>query len=328
MNLFSSKKYNFIVLSLSTLIIFALLSFWPKDTVVAPEIDFPVFPVKEYKIGIITDIQTTRKKSIGYGLDPELIVAPLERFIAHTNETFQPNHVVHIGDLIEGTKRRGQKSIDDWKAIDAYLARLIPPRLHVIGNHERRGLSDDEWKTLSGNISTYYAYDTDTLRVLILDYDDFGKQNDTGDEGENVDLPDEGKKTYRMSQEQLQWIEEKLKEARGRQIVVFVHVPVDDPINPPEQQTRLKHLFAAYRVKAVIAGHVETLSYKEESNVRYYTLPGFFRSENKSTAHWYGTYYDGIVSDIFSIKMYYKKDILGEYAEVTIPSPEYDLLGK
>jgi hypothetical protein len=324
MPLFSQRFL--VLITLLGITLASVFFFFKKRELALPAIITP--PLEEFRIGIVTDIQTNRKKSHQYGLDPTLIVAPLEKFIEHANNTFHPSVVVHIGDLIEGTNRRGEKSIEDWKLIDSYLARLQMPRLHVIGNHERRGLSDTEWKQLSGNQSTYYVYDDKNLRILVLDYDDWGKQNDTGDEGEEITLPPNSPKRYTLSEEQFQWIEQTLRESKGRQVAVFIHVPVDDPVNAPEQRDRLKRLFSTYGVRAVVAGHVETLSYKEEGSVRYYTLPGFFRSENKSTAHWYGTYYDGFLSDTFSLRMYYQKEIGGAYDSVLIPSAEYDALEK
>jgi 3',5'-cyclic AMP phosphodiesterase CpdA len=288
----------------------------------------------EFRIGIVSDVHGQTGKRFNYEwMEPKKVMEPLIRFSSYMNDVFHPDIVVSAGDLIEGSNRLGQKSVTDFKFITDSLSKMNVPVLHVIGNHDRRGLvDDDQWETLTGNTSTYSYHDAKDVRIVLLDYDDTGK-NESDDDTLPV-RPSNGK--FLVSEEQFEWLEKALSQASDRRIVVFTHSPVAESavrpgnlINPPEQRQRLRDLFAKYRVSAVISGHVEVLRYEEDRGVRYFVVPGFHRSEETGKpVAWYGAYAGLTLVDDASAIFRYQKKPGGDYEQVRIPSSEFNALQK
>lgn len=294
-----------------------------------------------FRIGIVTDMHGQTGKQYSYKfMDPDKIMRPLIRFEGYMADVFNPDLVVQDGDLVEGTGRKGEKSVTDFTFLTDEFSRTGIPVLHVIGNHDRRGFDDATWKSLTGNDSTYYFRDQDDVRIVVLDYDDADRDADESDDaGDAVSvLPasSDGSGGYTMSERQFQWLERTLADAGNRRIVVFTHVPVSENgfqagnlVNPIGQRERLRDLFAEYGVKAVVSGHVELLRYEEDRGVGYFVLPGFHRSEAKSKpVPWFGTHAAMTITDRATMLVRYEKEFGGPYEEIIVPSPEFDAMEK
>jgi predicted MPP superfamily phosphohydrolase len=273
--------------------------------------------IEEIKIGFITDIHGyTSSHANGNIRDKSR--RGLENFIKHVNENYHPNFIIDGGDLIEGTRREGEKSFNDWKLLMSFFSKINLPIYHVIGNHERRGLTKNQWLELNNYKNTYYFFDYNDLRVIVLD----GNEDD--------ETEDNGIYDYQMTDKQLEWLEEKLSSAQNMRKIVFIHYPVilklSSATNKPlavDQASKLKELFAKYRVMAVFSGHVEILEMSELDGVSYFILPGQERSEDK-TFRWLESFSEISVKEEVKIKLYYKTDASEEYRIINIPSDEYN----
>lgn len=278
---------------------------------------------KECKIGFITDVHG-RKSTKGTERLKEESEKTLLAFSKRMKNDFHPNFIVDGGDLIEGTDREGQKSIDDFKALKEYLEKMDIPLYHVIGNHETRGFSKDDWLKLVDQEKTFYYFDHKNLRIIVLD----------GNENERIDTsaPDYNKDFYYITDEQFAFLEKTLSENENLQKIVFIHYPpFETPgtkmINP-EQSARLREIFSKNKVAAVFSGHTEILDYKEIEGVRYFVIPGAERSELKNV-HWLGTFSEITVGEDVKAKIFYKKSFDEEnYHELLIPSEEYENIEK
>jgi len=275
------------------------------------------------KIGFITDIHGKKAKSAGGALYPTERRL-LNNFILRMNDVFKPKFVVQCGDLIEGTRRFGTKSIDDFTALLDSFSALKMPLLHVIGNHELRGFSKDQWVSMTNNNSSYYYEDFDGFRIIVLD----------GNENEKIGLSDQEIYAYVMSDEQLEWLAKTLEETNARKLV-FIHYPLFNPnanagdkILDSKQVPILHELFAKNGVIGVFSGHTEQLVLVEKDGIRYFIIPGLDRSKNKAVP-WYESFAEITATDEVSVDLYYKK-IIGEgpYQTLHIPSPEFDAIEK
>jgi predicted phosphodiesterase len=262
-----------------------------------------------------------------------------------------PDIVVENGDFIEGTGRKGEKSEFDWLELQSKFLNLKMPFLHVIGNHETRGMTRDRWKELTGNNNTYYTFDVDRMRVIVLDGNQKGREsenkdayyeeeeNEDEDENEEEEEDDKNKEEesiYKMRSEQLIWLEKILRNTKNYKIVVFIHYPLSSYAYPsdskrlsPIQSETLKKLFSKYNVAAVFSGHVEKLYYEKIDGVNYFVLPGIRKSKNKNVL-WLDCYYEIVIkNNNVKTKMYYKKNENDtEYKELLIPSEEYEFIEK
>ncbi len=273
----------------------------------------------ECKLGFITDLHTKRPKSTPKKLDITE-TRTLQNFLTKMNDDFKPDLVFDGGDTIEGTNRKGQKSIDDYLTTLSHFEKLSVPSYHVIGNHDLRGLSRIEWARLNKKTDTYYYIDHKGFRFFVLD----GSDRSDGD-----------KNRYAMSDMQINWLEKSLSETEKPKIV-FIHYPLfqqrllgGDKILSDSQALQLHELFSKNNVLAVFSGHTETLSYEERDSVRYFVLPGTDRSQKKPV-HWYECFSE-ITSreNKVNVDLYYKKSIgKGSYEKLPIPSEKYDGIEK
>ena len=275
---------------------------------------------KEYEIGFITDIhgkiKGAKKKAPDINSEAK---ETLTYFAEHMNKKFHPDFVVQGGDLVEGTDREGQKSIDDFKALAGYFKGIKVPTYHVIGNHETRGFAKNDWLNLTGYEKTYYFFDYAGLRVIVLD----------GNENEKIEnIVDYDKNNYYLSENQFQWLEKTLSESKNLQKIVFIHYPCFDTpgtkMIDPKQSTRLREIFSRNKVSAVFSGHTERLDFEEIDGVRYFVITGTERSKLKHVL-WLGSFAEIIIGKEVKAKLFYKKSFdEKEYRELLIPSEEFD----
>jgi predicted MPP superfamily phosphohydrolase len=82
----------------------------------------------------------------------------------------QPEFVISVGDLIEGTKKNNEL-IAQWKEFDGYLARLSVPFFYVGGNHDVGSKESAQfWQDKLGRI--YYHFNYRNVLFLMLNADD------------------------------------------------------------------------------------------------------------------------------------------------------------
>jgi len=279
---------------------------------------------KEYRIGFITDvhgkIKGAKKKAPDINSEAK---ETLIYFTEHMNKNFHPDFIMEGGDLIEGTDREGQKSIDDFKALTQYFKEIKVPTYHVIGNHETRGFTKNDWLNLTDYKETYYYFDYDGLRIVVMD----------GNENERIqNIGDYDKNDYYLTENQFQWLEKSLSEGRNLQKIVFIHYPCFDTPGTKmvnlEQSARLREIFSKNKVSAVFSGHTERLDFEEIDGVRYFVLTGTERSKLKYVL-WLGSFAEIIVDKDVKVKLFYKKSFgEKEYRELLIPSEEFDKMEK
>jgi hypothetical protein len=274
-------------------------------------IDNIILP-KKHRIGFVTDAhaRATRQNDI-----LPAAKVPMEKFISRMNTVFLPDFTVDGGDFIEGTRRFGAKSRNDFLLFDKFFQQLDSPEYHVIGNHDLRGLTRQEWTDKTKNKNSYYYFDFDeTLRVIIFD-------------STLITASSDEKNSERIAYEkELDWLEETLKNSRNRKIIVFSHhppIPALRKAMPIEAISRLDDIFSKYRVRAVFSGHVEVAYYEKIGGVDYFAVPGFYRSELTGFPL-IGSFSEINIGYRNSLTLYYKKSAEETgYRTLLIPSDEY-----
>jgi predicted MPP superfamily phosphohydrolase len=320
-----NKKLKIFIFIISAVIFIVLLFFIPEmnnKEKSRPEENSQKRIEEEYKIGFITDVhgRKSTKKDGQVNKDSDKV---LTYFMGYMNNNFNPDFVIDGGDLIEGTDREGQKSIDDFKGLVGYFRILKAPSYHVNGNHEMRGLSKNEWLKLTSYEKSFYYFDYRNLRTIILD----GNENEKAfPEIKNYD-----KNYYYLSEEQFKWLEKILSESENFKKIVFIHYPpFETPgtkkINP-DQSLRLREIFSKNKILAVFSGHTERPDFKEINDVRYFVIPGIWKSKLKHVL-WLESFVEIIVKKDITVKLYYKKDREEEYRTLIIPSKEYETMEK
>lgn len=271
-----------------------------------------------YKIGFITDIHAKLKKNLT--LEPQT-QSTLETFVMKMNNDFKPDLAVQNGDFIDGTNREGEKSLRDIKYLTQHFGKLNAPFYNVLGNHDLRGLTKQQWLEETKLEKPYYHVEKDNLSIYVL------SGNDIEDNG-NDDI-------YDISESQFKWLEKEFSTDNNLRKIVFVHYPVEainlapgDKTLPIDDRDRLKKMFSKYGVMGVFSGHVEKLELNEVNGVRYFIIPGMQRSENKYV-QWYDSYAEITIENNVEVDFYYKKDRLQKnYQTLHIPSSQFENIEK
>lgn len=281
-----------------------------------------------YKIGFITDVHSYRTKKSNYDINDKS-KKPLMHFIDVMNNDFKPDFVIENGDFIEGSFREGQKSIDDFIVANGYLKKLRAPFYHVMGNHEARGFSKNDWQHLTGNENTYYYFDHENLRVIVLDGNEMPGNSE-----------EKAGEFFYISEKQIDWVDDLLTNADEKKLkkIIFMHFPITSDLeNGPEEKGKkifredseaLRNIFSEHNVSAVFSGHLEQVSYLDNNNVKYFSLPGFYKSREEKTI-WLESFSKIILDEKdVSVELYYKKDWNDNYNRLIIPSEEFNKIEK
>lgn len=250
----------------------------PSDIAPLPQPEpIPQSSAGELKFGLITDVHA-RSNSNGSGqrILKDFFLDGLNHFIGHMNTKFRPNFVVSNGDLIEGTDRSSDVGKKELALIKNILDRTPAPKYWIVGNHELRSVTKSQWKKSLGIDYLRKAFEVGDYRIVILD------SNFTA-EDKDVD-PDNFYTRGKVSEEELDWLDEELSKSDKKTIVFMHHPPLwnvnmktDErlPGNAPE----IQEIFARRRVLAVFAGHFEDLYVGEIDGVKYIALPGFIKND-------------------------------------------------
>lgn len=226
------------------------------------------------KIGFVTDAHCYAKQEKVTG-EWELnwrCKEPMTDFVNKMNNEFKPDIIIDGGDLVDG---RDDNSLWDFKEAKNILNKATAPIYHVLGNHETRSFFKKEWLELTGNQKPYYKIDTKGFRIIVLDANYTGIEDDTSPMKESY----QGK----INKEQLEWLKETLADAEGLRKIVFVHQPPIETDMKAQSELfynadELRALFLKAKVEAVFSGHIERYCKMDfETDVDYYVLQGFWK---------------------------------------------------
>ena len=222
------------------------------------------------KITMFSDLHASEKKQAGgemfLGDEYEKF---LNEFLAHA-KAFPSNLVVMNGDLIEGTRKPVDLGTSELRLVQKFLDEIPQEKAWVVGNHDLRSVNRSQWKAALGIDYLDKSFEINDYKIIILDsnYGSEGKMNDS--EGADTGVL--------LSDFQLAWLENELKNSDKTKIVFMHHPPVTgDEIKPsytPRDIEKIQNIFSECGVVAVFSGHTERLAHKKLDGVDYYVFPG------------------------------------------------------
>ncbi|MDA0725428.1 MAG: metallophosphoesterase [Verrucomicrobia bacterium] len=239
-----------------------------------------------FRFGAVADCQycESTSKVRKYNLSPKKLTACVE----HYNK-MELSFVVHLGDFID----RDFASFD--KVVPIYN-RLNAPHYHVLGNHDF-SVADDK-KTLVpaklGLKQRYYDFTRKGWRFIVIDGNDVSlhawPKDDPRTKAASIYhrslKPRPPSWNGALGDEQLKWIEAKLKTATKakERVMLFCHFPVY-PKNGHNlwNDKALTSLLARYPcVAAYVNGHNHAGNYGQRDGIHYLTLKGMVDTEQSS----------------------------------------------
>lgn len=279
---------------------------------------------EDLRVGIITDthIRPTRfnKKDKSPSALRYIKEDYLEDFINFNEQMniFYPNAIVHLGDIVEGTDDPDYVSLSGIDLVKNELLKNNVPIYWLIGNHELRSITKEQFKTALGLENFDYFKDIGDYRFIFLD-GNFNPSN------ANVDFVGQDYIPGFVHPKTLMWLEELLK--TEKRVFVFMHQAVvgmdffsNEEIykNAIANWREVMNLFEKYNVEAFFNGHIENKYYKEINGVKYYSLPG-----TKKSLEYPRSFYELLIEKgVPKMTMYYLDSETKQYKVINFETGE------
>lgn len=240
-------------------------AYFTKSFLFKPE-KFSVKGPSTIKIALFSDLHATSD-------DGKILNEKYRNFIgefANYANRSHSNLLVVNGDVIEGTKRPTEIGMRELGFVRDEMEKISLEKIWIIGNHDLRSMNRSDWKSAMKVDYLDKSIEIDGYKIIFLDstYGSEGKMNDSGAADTNLLL----------SESQLAWLENELKNSDKIKIIFMHHPPIiDKEIKSsylPRKIDRIQKMFSDYGVAAVFSGHVEKLAHENIGGVEYYIFPG------------------------------------------------------
>jgi hypothetical protein len=128
----------------------------------------------------------------------------------------QPEFVMSVGDLIEGSPKEDQNQ-KEWTEFNGYVKQLQMPFFYIPGNHDANlKVKADIWKEAYGRRNFSFVYKNCLFVGL-----------NTSDEDQDNPATDDGYKKVRIGAKQREWLKAELaKNSQVRWTFLFLHHPL------------------------------------------------------------------------------------------------------
>jgi len=258
---------------------------------------------QDIKIGIITDthvhpnrIDKTNKSDDAPRYLNDKYIKVLDNF-ASQMDTFQPEFIVHLGDVIEGTNDEDFVGMQGLELVEKEMQKINVPLYWVIGNHDLRSVTREQFKKTLDLESINQTFDVGDYRFIILDANYNANNLPRSPEG-NVYIRGQ------VPPREIAWFKKQLE--TDKRVFVFMHHGVfqsnipgdlkDDGVAKVKQSVKnsdeLQGIFEEYRVDGLFNGHMEARKYEKVNRTNIYSLTG-----TKKSLLYPQSYYELIVID-------------------------------
>lgn len=324
---------------------------------------------QELKIGLITDTHVhpnridreNKADDAPRYLGSDKDAHPLEIFNEQM-EIYQPDMIIHAGDVIEGTNDEDFVGIMGLDLVEAELKKSGVPVYWAVGNHDLRSVTKEQFQTTLEADHVQYYFDEGDYRFVMLD-GNFYRDGSTVVPGGQRHIPgalhpetfpwlegvldtdkhvyvimhqaafdlkvaqgesaDMGSAIERLEQELAQTTDPEAYEELEKKIRDYNKYRTKVKASITNAQ-QLRDMMARYNVDAFINGHLEVARYEESDGVRYYSLTGTKKSDMFPESFYELTLRAGEPY----MAMYYTDTLTGEVLSVesfeSFTAPVYD----
>jgi alkaline phosphatase len=298
------------------------LPIWEKKVVTEQDI----------KIGIITDthvranrINKQNKKDEAPRYLSEKNVKPIRNFVKQMQK-FQPEFIVHLGDVIEGTNEKDYVGLKGVKLVREEIDKVGVPIHWVVGNHDLRSLTKEQFKSVLQLESLNQIFDIGDYRFIIIEAN-YDEKNQSRAPGVNTFIPGN------IPPKSMDWFELQLQ--TDKRVFVFMHQAVFIQRTKRDKDwTRssilnaraFQNLLAKYHVDGVFNGHIEKRYFEQNEDTTFFSLTGSKKSKKYPDSYYELTITDGVPN----VKMFYTTEDTGdEIIEIDFKNgPESELSKK
>lgn len=175
----------------------------------------------------------------------------------------QPEFVMSVGDLIEGSVTDADSNTREWEEFDGYVKQFQMPFFYCPGNHDTAGKARDAvYRERYGRPHYHFLY-KDALFIVLNSNDPAGvdEKGETKFGGNRIGKP------------QQQWLEGVLKDnPNPRWTFIFLHHPIWNNRDLTETGWMEVEQFLAGRNYSVFCGHVHVFRVYHRNGTKYYQL--------------------------------------------------------
>lgn len=233
--------------------------------------------------GIIADVQYADKDT-GENRNYRQAIKKLAACVDDFNST-RLDFVIQLGDIIDGP----DAGCSDMEDILGVFAGIRTDRYSIVGNHDFTGANRQQVLSLLGLERSYYDFERNGWRFVVLDTTEIGVQSGWAKDHENYRLGEEllarleeqnavNARCYNgaVSDEQKRWLKGILRDAstKGQNAIVFGHgsllpkskfmlLNCDDVIEIFEESDS---------VVAYFNGHIHSDMYAFNKGIHYFTI--------------------------------------------------------
>ncbi|HRY82186.1 MAG TPA: metallophosphoesterase [Candidatus Moranbacteria bacterium] len=201
----------------------------------------------------------------------EMISTFTKKVQERLEEEGKADFIIELGDFIENRNKYGkgmkkqprEEGLAEWKKADSSFLGYTP-RYHVVGNHEMFSFFKNDYEELIG-LNSYYSFLVKGYQIIVLDsnYNLFS--------GRDVELNNEEEGAYAgaIPKEEMQWLEERLKEEDKN--IIFVH----HPLYSVKKSVEIENLLKKYNKKIVLiaSGHKHKTRSLTFAGIDYIDMP-------------------------------------------------------
>jgi len=259
---------------------------------------------QDIKVGVITDthvhpnrVNKSDKSDDAPRYLNEKYIKVFTNFVLQMHK-FQPEFIVHLGDVIEGTGDEDFVGIKGIQLVRDELGKADVPLHWVVGNHDLRSVTKEQFKETLHLDAINQFFDVGDYRFIILD---------ANYNRDNLSRSPEGNAFIRgqIPPQEIQWLIEKLK--TDKRVFVFMHHGVFQSDTPGDfkedgdaakmkqsikNSDELQNIFKEYRVDGLFNGHMEARRYETVNHTDIYSLTG-----TKKSALYPQSYYELTIVD-------------------------------
>lgn len=254
---------------------------------------------QDLKIGLITDTQVHPNRVDKSNKVPgapryldEKYLAPLNKFVAQM-ELFQPQMIMHLGDVIEGTNDPDHVGIQGVELVRDEMAKVGVPIHWAIGNHELRSMTKEQFKETLSLDALDKVLDVGDYRFIFLDANYYP-------DGTPVTVGGKRFIPGYLHPTTLAWLEEQVQ--TDKLVFIFIHhgayehdLPGDEGKmkQPMKNSADVREVLRKYNIDGYFNGHMEARYYEQDGTTHFYSLPGTKKSKTYPQSYYELTLTDG-----------------------------------
>jgi len=213
-----------------------------------------------FHFGAIGDFEYGTRNKVGNKLTRQA-KTELEKVVRFYNTQYDPIFAIELGDMVESSGQKREKTLQQFRDIDAIFRGIDARTEYVLGNHDLRALSKEDVRMVLGLEDNHRYFDEGDWRFVIMDTN-FDPKRDGADMGPNHYV------SGYVPPRELDWLEMAI--TTDRPTVVFSHHPIASHEKNTRNYKEVRAVFERHpNVALSVSGHEPAFRFSESNGIHY-----------------------------------------------------------